>query len=236
MRVAIVALGQSGVDFVREAEMRGGRKHIADEVWAINGYGDVIQCDRIIHMDDVRIQEARAAAGNKKIGRMLEWMKLHPGPIVTSRAHPDYPGLVEFPLEAVINSVAHGRAYFNGTVAYAVALAIYEGAREIALYGADYAFRDAREEGRACVEYWLGIATAKGIKVKVTGGSSLLDADKMSVLYGYDTLEVKQEVGKTGQSKLVFADRQPPTAQEIEQRYAKFMPQARKDNRTTEVA
>src|SRR3990167_2274084 len=126
MRAAIVALGQSGIEFVREAEALGGRQQIADEVWAINGYGDVIQCDRIFHMDDVRIQEARAAAGNKKIGRMLAWMKQHPGPIITSRAHPDYPGLVAFPLEAVINSVAHGRAYFNGTVAYAVALAIHQ--------------------------------------------------------------------------------------------------------------
>jgi hypothetical protein len=43
-------------------------------------------------MDDVRIQEIRAAARpESNIATMLGWMRKHPGPIYTSRLHPDYP-------------------------------------------------------------------------------------------------------------------------------------------------
>src|SRR5262245_4316728 len=122
MRVAIVALGTSSVDFFRLAIDSGDVRQHYDEIWAINAYGGLIQADRIFHMDDVRVQEARAAAGNKKIGAMLGWVRKHPGPIYTSRVHPDYPGLVVFPLEAVVNKLRCG--WFNNTVAYAVAMAI----------------------------------------------------------------------------------------------------------------
>jgi hypothetical protein len=78
----------------------------------------VFACDRVFHMDDVRIQQVRAdAVPDSNIAVMLDWMKAHPGPIYTSRPHPDYPGLVRFPLQDVLNDL--GTAYFNGTAAYA---------------------------------------------------------------------------------------------------------------------
>jgi uncharacterized membrane protein YecN with MAPEG domain len=39
----------------------GGRHKFCDETWVINAFGDILACDRVFHMDDVRIQEIRAA-------------------------------------------------------------------------------------------------------------------------------------------------------------------------------
>jgi hypothetical protein len=107
---------------------------------------------------------------------MLGWLRNHPGPIYTSRAHPDYPGLVEFPLEDVINSC--GIAYFNNTAAYAVAYAVHIGVKKITLFGCDYTYPNAHdaEKGRACTEFHLGIAKARGIRIGLTDKTSLMDA------------------------------------------------------------
>ena len=60
--VAIVGLGPSLVHYVSDCRAQGGRKAVADETWGINALGDVFACDKVFHMDDVRIQEIRAAA------------------------------------------------------------------------------------------------------------------------------------------------------------------------------
>jgi hypothetical protein len=115
--VAILGLGPSLNAYVDLVKRLGARRRFADEVWAINALGDVVQCDRIFHMDDVAVQEARAAAKpESNIAAMVEWMRSHPGPIYTSTVRDGYPGLVAFPLQDVINAL--GYAYFNNTAAY----------------------------------------------------------------------------------------------------------------------
>lgn len=222
--VAILGLGPSLSQYMSLVRGLGGRSAFCDEVWAINGLGDVFQCDRIFHMDDVRIQEIRAsAAPDSNIANMLKWMKGHPGPIMTSRAHPDYPGLVEFPLEAVINKL--GFAYFNNTAAYALAYAIFIGVKKVSLWGCDYTYPNAHdaEKGRACLEYWLGFAKHAGIEISTGNTSSLMDAcvpwDER--LYGYDTLKVSVAKREGADDYAVtFTERETlPTAAEIEDRY-----------------
>ena len=112
---------------------------------------------------------------------MLRWIKTSPVPVVTSRTHPDYPALVEFPLEDVLNHFGH--EYFNSTAAYAVAFAVHtlaalEGERQISLFGMDFTYPNTHqaEKGRACVEFWVGHAQARGIKVNLPTSTSLLDA------------------------------------------------------------
>lgn len=216
--VAILGLGPSVTQFLEIAKRAGGRH--ADEVWGINALGDVFNCDRVFHMDDVRIQEARAAAkpdGN--IAAMLRWLKKHPGPIYTSRTHEDYPGLVPFPLEDVLNQFGHG--YFNSTAAYALAYAVHIGVKKVSLYGFDFTYPNAHhaEKGRACVEFWLGIASARGIEIAIPHVSSLMDAcEPEGRLYGYDTVDVHIERGE--KVSVTFTEKaQVATAEEIEARY-----------------
>lgn len=221
--VAILGLGPSMLEFVDNAKRMGGRRAYCDEVWAINALGDVIQCDRVFHMDDVRIQEIRAAAlpeGN--IAAMLSWLKTHPGPIYTSRTHPNYPGLVAFPLEDVINKL--GYIYFNNTAAYALAYALYLGVEEISFFGIDFTYpnMNSAEKGRACVEFWLGVGAARGIRFNFANRTTLFDAIEgdEAKLYGYDTVDVKVSQIASGEARVDFSPKEKlPTAAEIEARY-----------------
>lgn len=221
--VAILGLGPSLTQYLEITKRLGGRSRFCDEVWTINMLGDVFASDLVFHMDDVRIQEIRAAAApQSNIAAMLAWIRTHRGPIMTSRAHPDYPGLVEFPLEAVLNDLGHD--YFNSTAAYAIAFAIHIGVEKISVFGMDFTYPDAHdaEKGRACVEFWLGTAAARGIKISLPKTTTLMDAmgTRASRLYGYDTQDVTLVMQANGQVKLEFVERTTlPTAAEIEAAY-----------------
>lgn len=219
MKVAIIAMGGSYSQYTDAARLAGGAKALYDETWVINSLGGVLAHDRVFHMDDVAVQERRAEAGNKHIAAMLEWLKEHPGPVYTSIVRDGYPGLVPFPLGDVLKSVGDVRPYFNNTTAYAIAFAIHMGVKEMALYGMDYTYanRGHAEEGRACVEYWVGQAVARGMKVRVASRSTLLDTcrDNSERLYGYDGADVA--IGPD--YAVTFTERDLPTAQQIEARY-----------------
>jgi hypothetical protein len=222
--VCIIGLGPSLAHYMDLTRRLGGRRRLADETWGINALGDVFVCDRIFHMDDVRIQEVRAAAlPDSSIQVMLDWMKAHPGPIYTSRAHPEYPGLVEYPLAEVLKNL--GTVYFNSTAAYAVGLAIHEEVARISLYGCDYTYANAHqsEKGRGCLEFWLGVASACGIDVDVSEYSSLMDSCETERLYGYGSMgsrDANVRFDKRNRPRVTFKARKTlPTAAEIEAAY-----------------
>ena len=226
--VAIVGLGPSCATFFEMTRRLGGVSAYCDEVWGINAIGDVLRCDRVFHMDDLRVQEARAAAkpdGN--IAAMVTWLKRHPGPVYTSVVREGYPGLVAFPLQDVLNAKADsngGAPYFNSTAAYAVAFAIHIGVQRLSLFGLDYTLANSHhaEQGRACVEFWLGIAAARGVEITVPETSSLLDAcaTDRERLYGYDCVDVHLEDRADGGVRVSMTERdQVPSAAEIEARY-----------------
>lgn len=221
--VAILGLGPSLDQYLEMTKRVGGRSRFCDEVWAINALGNIFDCDLVFHMDDVRIQEIRAAARpDSNIAAMLKWIKTSTTPVVTSRAHPDYPALVELPLEDMLNNLGHD--YFNNTGAYAVAFAIHIGATKISLFGMDYTYPNSHdaERGRACVEFWLGQAHARGIEIKLPKTTTLMDSmyPQASRLYGYDTLDIKLDMQENGMVKVNATERtELPTADEIEANY-----------------
>lgn len=221
--IAILGLGPSLAQYVDLVKRLGGRSRFCDEVWSINALGDVLACDLVFHMDDVRVQEIRAkAAPRSNIAAMLEWLKRSPVPVITSRPHPDYPALEAYPLEEVLNALGHD--YFNSTAAYAVALAIYRGASKISCFGMDFTYPKAHdaEKGRGCVEYWLGQAAARGIEIGLPQTSTLMDAcePREARLYGFDTVHVDFDIQADGRVRLGFRERERlPTAEEIERRY-----------------
>lgn len=220
--VVILGLGPSCEAYVDHVKQLGGRRRFADEVWGINAVADIIQCDRVFHMDDCAVQEIRAMARpESNIAVMLTWLRTHPGPIYTSIPRDGYPGAVAFPLEDVISHL--GYCYFNGTAAYAAAYAVHIGVKKISLFGCDYTMPNAHnaERGRACLEFWLGIAAARGIEIAVTDGSSLMDACEKGIKpYGYDMVTMSVEPQDDGRAKVSFVPIDvPPTADEIERRY-----------------
>jgi hypothetical protein len=225
--VCIIGLGPSASTYLDLVKRFGDRRAYADEVWAINGMGSVLSCDRVFHMDDLQVQEGRARlnpTGN--IAAMVNWLKRHPGPVYTSVVRPGYPGLVAFPLEDVLNGNYDkaGAPYFNNTAAYAIAFAIHIGVKRISLYGIDFTYPNAHqaEQGRACCEYWLGVAASRGIVVTIPESTTLLDAcaPDRDRLYGYDCVDVILHDREDGGLSVRFDPRADiPSAEEIERRY-----------------
>lgn len=221
--IAILGLGPSIDQYLEITKRLGGRSRFCDEVWTINALGNVFESDLVFHMDDVRIQEIRAqAAPASNIAAMLHWIKNSQVPVITSRAHPDYPALREFPLEDVLNHLGHD--YFNSTAAYAVAFAIHVGATKISLFGMDFTYPNAHdaEKGRACIEFWLGQAHARGIEISLPKTTTLMDSmyPREARLYGYDCVDIAFKTQEDGQVRLRFTNRDTlPTADEIEKNY-----------------
>jgi len=236
--IAILGLGPSLDQYLEVTKRLGGRSKFCHETWAINALGNVFECDLVVHMDDIRIQMIRAEASpQSNIAAMVDWLRHSKVPVVTSRPHPDFPALVAYPLEDVLNELGHD--YFNNTAAYAIALAIHVGATKISCFGMDFTYPNAHdaEKGRACVEFWLGQAHARGIKINLPKTTSLMDSmyPRSSRLYGYDTLDVEFNMQEDGRLKLEFTERESlPTAAEIERNYDHSAPIEKQHQSTKE--
>lgn len=225
MRVAILGLGPSLEAYVDVVKRLGARSKLVDEVWGINAVADVIRCDRVFHMDDVRVQEARAEAKpDSNIAAMLTWLRTHPGPIYTSVPHPEYPGTVAYPLADVMNAAGQ-IAYFNSTAAYAAAFALLPelGVAKLYCFGCDFTYPNAHqaEKGRACLEFYLGMARARGIELGLPNTTTLLDgvATREDRIYGYDGMDLKFGRRADGRTRIKMTPRPLPTAESVEARY-----------------
>lgn len=204
--VAIVAMGASFHDYAQGAAVMGGMHTVADEVWAVNAMAGVIRHDRAFIMDPPRyiLDGETDSPAHRAYSR---WLVEHPGPVYSVETDPRAPGVVEYPLEHVINSI--GTAYLNTTVAYALAFAMAERVHEIKLFGCDFTYPDshAAESGRGCVEYLIATALARGHKVSVCRSSTLMDANVPadSRLYAY-TRAHRRPVITTGDNGLYKVD------------------------------
>jgi hypothetical protein len=182
-------MGDSRNDFVAGRLLLDSAAVLADsEVWAVNYMASVIRCDKMIALDPLDHPDI----DNQFPAGQMKWLRETQFPIISCKKV-DGLNIEEYPLKEV-TEVFGGFKYFNNTVAYAVALAIYKGAEEIAMFGCDYYYVDpdrpdwtakALETGRACVEFWLGVAVARGIRVVIAASSSLMDQNLGRPLYGY---------------------------------------------------
>jgi hypothetical protein len=192
-KVAIVAMGKSHGQYI----MARTHSFDFDEVWAINCMSGIIYHDRVFMMDPASRFLDSDDAGSQT-GIMSKVLKEHKGPIYTCELDSRCPGLVEYPLEDVMNSCRTG--YFNNTVAYAIGFAIAAKVAEIHLYGIDFSYKGYvhfAEAGRANCEFLLSIAISRGIKIGIAQESSLLDTNEptKSKLYGYHRLAEPLVVG-----------------------------------------
>ena len=186
MKVAIVGLGGSYSDYIaaRVASQE------FDEVWGINCIGGIIHVDKTFMMDPVsRFLDTENAGTQTGVAR--QFLKANKKPIITCQLDKRVKHLQLYPLKEIALDL--GYCYFNNTVAYAMAYAIWKKVKQISLYGIDYTYKNVSmaESGRACVEFWCAIAATKGIKLEVAHRSSLLDTNvpDNEKLYGYHRLD-----------------------------------------------
>ena len=90
--------------------------------------------------------------------------------------HPRIRTAVPYPLNRVVECI--GRDYLTSTPAYALALAITEGVDEIKLYGVHDATEREYIEQRPCLEWLLGLAEGRGIKLVLPALSPLLRGER----------------------------------------------------------
>lgn len=187
--IAIVGLGGSFSEFVL-ARINSQR---FDEVWGINSIGAIFHVDRTFMMDPAsRFLDDIKAGTQTGVGQehLLETVKK--GPIYSCTLDDRVPEIELFPLEPLVSDLKF--CYFNNTVAYAVAFAVWKKVKKISLYGIDFSYKqniNFAEAGRACVEFWCAIAVTKGIQIEVARTSGLLDTNvpEDEKLYGYHRLD-----------------------------------------------
>lgn len=180
-KVNILAMGSSRNDFEVLQLMEQRPDVLKDaETWGINYMGAIKKLDRIIHLDPVH-----PYLGHDVVRDMCDGALKDGTPFYTSHKHPFYSNHVVYPFDFVVQNL--GSHYLNGSVAYAVALAIAEGYTDIGLFGADFSYPNAHvsESGRACVEYWMGVAAGRGVRFIVAQSSTLMDAHCRQQPYGW---------------------------------------------------
>ena len=102
--------------------------------------------------------------------------------LITCRKHPEIPSSRAYPLKEVISK--YKIPYFTNTVCYMIALALFEEVDSIQLWGIRQGGYYEYMKERKGVEFWIGLAAGRGIKVEIKGESELLTNDN-NKLYGY---------------------------------------------------
>lgn len=167
-----------------------------DESWCVQALNEIYQprFDRHWELHPMAVQNERE----------LAWLASCPTPCYVldlAEAQGKVANAVEYPLERVLD-VTKGRRYFTCTFAFQVALAVADGFKEIGLWGVELDFGTIRERlvEKPCVEYWLGLAEGRGVKVTLPLGSTLLQRD---YLYGYDYDEELSAIKRVCEEALV---------------------------------
>ena len=105
-------------------------------------------------------------------------------PIYTFKSRMHIPNAVEYPLEEVLNDLPI--PYLENSVAYMMALAIYEEVDEIGLWGVHMRGAPTYEIERPSITYLAGLANGRGIKVHIPPGNPLMMSAWEQGRYGID--------------------------------------------------
>lgn len=121
-----------------------------------------------------------------------EDLKAYQGPILMQDAYPDIPNAMRYPLMEIgakyrVPGTDVPYLTCSAAIMLAYALELNPAPLEIALYGVDLLMDAEFRAQRPSVEFWLGIAYARGIKVTLQQESGLL---KAPYVYGYQDEQI----------------------------------------------
>lgn len=156
LKVAIVGLSQSTRHL---APWKDAQWHLWGLAWDTSRY----DFHRVFEIHDY--EDLQATYPN--LGAYLEKLQ-HLDSVYMAGAY--LPNAIVYPFDEVAQTVGD---YWCSSIAYMLALAIHEGAEEIALYGVDMRGDDEYGYQKPNCEYLIGLARGKGIKVHVPEASPL---------------------------------------------------------------
>lgn len=160
------------------------------EIWGVNQlYRFIPRADRWFQIHTDWHDSKKWAAGTD----LRQWLTDSPIPTYMTAVDSTIPNSVAYPIDWVKQQlglqvflggqVVADHDYFTSTIAFMLALAIAEGFEEIGIYGIDLIIGREYFFEKACAEFYLGIAHARGIAVHKPENSALL---WQSHRYGYD--------------------------------------------------
>ena len=142
-----------------------------------------------VHVQFEMHENWRNFLGNEEdAARHKAWLVGSGTPVYMLKQEPDVPLSREFPMEAVadcIGRTCYGTAYIESSISYMMALALLElkpGDR-IGIWGCDLSTGGEYAYQRPNMEYLIGLARGRGIKVYVPPQNALLSPLR-SVPYG----------------------------------------------------
>ncbi len=100
---------------------------------------------------------------------------------------PNLPEAKLFPKKEIIDKYG---TYLTSTIAWLFVHAMDSGATEIGIWGVDMRGENEYQHQRPCMEFWIGRAIEKGIKVTIHQGSSLLKGEPYCEGVYYDILDL----------------------------------------------
>ena len=143
------------------------------EIWGL-AWDLLPRCDRMFEMH----QNWRNFLGNDEdAARHKAWLIGAGVPVYMLRQEPDIPLSVAYPMEEIAGltgRTCHGTAYLESSIAYMTALAIHENAERIGIWGCDLSTGGEYAYQRPNMEYLIGLARGRGIKVFVPPQNALL--------------------------------------------------------------
>jgi len=117
---------------------------------------------------------------------MINHCQEHPEmPLYTVRRYKEFPNCILYPLEEVTDYFKLPTPYFSSGPEYMIAWAIKEGFEEMYLYGLNMSSHEEYYEQKPGMEFWLGLALGRGMKVHMQWKQTSLLKTKDDKLYGY---------------------------------------------------
>lgn len=184
MNIAILANGGTVSQFTNPKSLKPKYK----EVWGLNQQATWtgITLDRCFIMDDLKLRMPFYAGYE-----FTEWLKDYKGRVITSKAYDEWPTSEDYPIQEIAHyfGLPLGAAMYS-TVDYMIALAIYEGAHQVDLYGVDMTGKVAPQEMIIGTALWIGAAQARGVMINTFVGSCFQCITNPGIvmemgLYGY---------------------------------------------------
>ena len=182
MKIAIIANGPSNKNYTDNPTIV---KY--DEVWGLNQIATWtgIKLDKCFVMDDLKLRMPFYAGHD-----FVNWLKDYKQPIITSQQYDEWPTSEAYPIVEIAHyfGLPLGISMYS-TPDYMIALAIYNGATKIDLFGVDMC-EPGDEIMRLGTAQWIGAAHARGVLVRTFVGSFMQYITNPGValekgLYGY---------------------------------------------------
>lgn len=153
------------------------RKNESVITWGVNDVCGHRECDVIFWLDRQWLK------GSQVDSVIKESVNLTKTPMYSTQVWTDIPTSIRYPKEQVIDFF--GIDYFADSCAWMIALAIMQGFNTITMYGFNYAWGSNYVHEKPCVEFWLGVALARGITLNIQGEVSDLLTSKPSQCYAF---------------------------------------------------